>query len=156
MANKLQTAKQKTSALSANSRKKVRDTLNTSKSAAGKTIKTSKHISENAKTKTVETIENSPLAMVVGGVALGAIVAALLPNSEREKKILGGVGRKLNDTAKTAAKAAKTAGAAHMVDVGLNSDTLREQARDIFQKSVETAKTAGKAAKEAVKPAIED
>ena len=156
MANKFETAKQKTSELSANARNKARNALDSSKSAAEKTLETSKRISTSAKAKTSKTIETSPLAMVAGGVAIGAIVAALLPNSEREKKILGGAGRKLNDTAKTAVKAAKTAGAAHMVDVGLNSETLREQARDIFNKGIETAKAAGKAANEAVKPAIKD
>lgn len=156
MANKLQKAKQKTSELSANARNKARNALDASKSAAGKTVETSKRISSNAKAKTGETIETSPLAMVACGVAIGAIVAALLPKSEREKKVLGGAGRKLNDTAKIAVKAAKSAGAAHMVDVGLNSETLREQAKDIFQKGVETAKTASKAAKDAVKTPKED
>ncbi len=156
MANKLQKAKQKTSELSANARNKARNAMNVSKSAAGKTVKTSKRLASNAKAKTEETIETSPLAMVAGGVALGAIIAALLPKSEREKKILGGAGRKLNNTAKLAAKAAKSAGAAHMVDVGLNSEALRRQAKDIFQKGVETAKTASKAAKEAVKTPRED
>lgn len=156
MANKLQKAKQKTSEISANARNKARNAIDASKSAAGKTVETSKRISGNAKAKTNESIENSPLAMVAGGIALGAIVAALLPKSEREKKVLGGAGRKINDTAKMAAKAAKSAGAAHMVDVGLNSETLREQVKDVFQKGVDTAKTAGKAAKEAVKTPKED
>lgn len=156
MANKLQKAKQKTSEISANARTKARNAIDASKSAAGKTVETSKRISGNAKAKTNETIESSPLAMVAGGIALGAIVAALLPKTEREKKILGGAGRKLNDTAKMAAEAAKSAGAAHMANVGLNSEALRKQAKEIVQKGVDTARTAGKAASEAVKAPKDD
>ncbi len=156
MAGKLAKAKQKTSEISEGARKKARTAINASKSAASKTVETSKRVAGDAKHKTAETVDSNPLAMVAGGIALGAIVASLLPKTEGEKKILGGAGRKINETAKTAAKAAKTAGAAHMADVGLNSENLREQARDIFQKGYETAKTATKAAKEAIKPPQDD
>lgn len=152
MAGKLNKAKQKTAQISKSARNKARNAVDAGKSAAGKTIETSKRISKTAKNKGSETIEASPLAIVAGGVAIGAIVAALLPRTERENKVLGGTGRTINKTAKAAAKAAKTAGAARMAEVGLNSETLRGQAKDIIQKSIDTAKTASKAAKDTVKP----
>jgi len=151
MAGKLDRAKRKTSEITQNARNKARSAIDASKSAAAKTLDTSKNISNNAKQKTGETIDKSPLAIVAGGVALGAIVAALLPKTEREKKVLGGAGRKINETASKAVNAAKEAGKAHMTEVGLNTENLQEQVRDIFQKSFDSAKVASKAAKDAIK-----
>lgn len=60
--------------------------------------------------RTADGIDGNPMAAVIGGLALGAIVAALVPVSRREKKLLGDVGRRINDTARDAAAAARDAG----------------------------------------------
>lgn len=148
---KLSSAKQKTSDITENARVKARSAIDSSKSAAVKTVETSKQISNKAREKTGKTIDSSPLAMVAGGVAIGAFIAALLPKTQKEKEILGSASRKIGDTATMAIDAAKTAGAAHMVEVGLDSENLRKQAKDIFQKGYETAKSATKAAQDTIK-----
>jgi hypothetical protein len=51
-----------------------------------------------------------PVAAVVGGFALGALVAALLPASEREERLLGKTGRRLTDAAREAAQKGLDAG----------------------------------------------
>src|SRR5687768_9366690 len=48
---------------------------------------------ETAGRRTGEGIDSNPVAAVVGGLAIGAIVAALLPRTSREEELLGGVGR---------------------------------------------------------------
>jgi gas vesicle protein len=55
-------------------------------------------------------IESSPVAAIVGGIALGGVLALLLPRSQRETEALGSVGHKLTDTAKEAARSAVEAG----------------------------------------------
>ena len=50
--------------------------------------------------KTGDGIDKNPLAIVLGGIALGAIVGALLPRTERETKLMGKTGKKLNKKAK--------------------------------------------------------
>jgi hypothetical protein len=60
--------------------------------------------------RTAERIDTAPMAAVIGGLALGAIAGALLPRSEREQALLGDVGRKINDGARGAVRAAKEAG----------------------------------------------
>ena len=57
-----------------------------------------------------DAIGSNPVGAVIGGFALGAIVAAVLPRSERESRALGGVGHKLADTARTAVQSATQAG----------------------------------------------
>ena len=59
---------------------------------------------------TAERIDATPMAAVIGGLALGAIAGALIPRSERERDLLGSAGRKLNETARGAVQAAKQAG----------------------------------------------
>src|SRR5918998_1177742 len=51
---------------------------------------------ETAGRRTSEGIDSNPVAAVVGGLAIGAIVAALLPRTSREDEYLGTVGRKIN------------------------------------------------------------
>src|SRR3954471_5050302 len=64
----------------------------------------------SATRKTVEGIDGNPMAALVGGLALGAIVGALMPATRRERELLGNVGRRMNDTAREAVIAARDAG----------------------------------------------
>jgi len=42
-------------------------------------------------------IDNSPLIALGAGLALGAVLGAVLPASDRERELLGPYGRKLNE-----------------------------------------------------------
>jgi hypothetical protein len=42
-------------------------------------------------------IDNSPLIALGAGLALGAVLGAVLPASDKERELLGPYGRKLND-----------------------------------------------------------
>jgi ElaB/YqjD/DUF883 family membrane-anchored ribosome-binding protein len=74
-----------------------------------------------------------PVAAVIGGFALGALVAALVPASEREEKLLGKTGRRLTGAAREAAQKGLDAG--------------REQFEEIRSRA---AQTVGEAVGEAV------
>jgi hypothetical protein len=60
--------------------------------------------------RTAESLDAAPMAAVIGGLALGAIAAALLPRTRREEELLGSVGRRINDSARDAVRAARDAG----------------------------------------------
>ncbi len=60
--------------------------------------------------RTTNQISANPVGAVIGGFALGAIVAAVLPRTERESQALGEVGHKLTDAARTAVQSATQAG----------------------------------------------
>jgi ElaB/YqjD/DUF883 family membrane-anchored ribosome-binding protein len=51
-----------------------------------------------------------PVAAVVGGFAVGALLAALLPRSEREEQLLGTTGRRLTGAAREAVQKGLDAG----------------------------------------------
>ena len=55
-------------------------------------------------------IDSNPVIAIAGGLALGAVLGALLPRTEREKEVLGGVGTKVTDAARGAANSAVEAG----------------------------------------------
>jgi ElaB/YqjD/DUF883 family membrane-anchored ribosome-binding protein len=117
-----------------------------SKAAAAKSVQSSKELAKKAGDTTAQTIDKNPLAIIAGGIAIGAIVGMLLPKTEREMKALGKAGKKLNKAAKRAAEAAKIAGKEKVDNLGLNQDALRDQFRDLVSKASEAVKAAGQAA----------
>ncbi len=119
-----------------------------SKAGARRSVEGSKKIAKKAGQASVDGIDKNPLAIVAGGIALGAIVGMLLPRSKQEKKALRKAGKKLNDTAKRAVSAAKDAGKAKVSEVGLDAHAMRAQFRDLVGKASEAVKAAGKAAAE--------
>ena len=69
-----------------------------------------KETASRAGQRTSQRIETNPVSAIVGGLALGGILAWVLPKTQRETEALSGVGQKLTDTAKQAAQSAMDAG----------------------------------------------
>lgn len=101
---------------------------------------------ETAGRKTSEGIDSNPVAAVVGGLAIGALVAALLPRTSREEEYLGGVGRKITDGAREAARAAKEAGRGQLDELGLSRDGLQSKLNEFTDKAVGAVKSSAGAA----------
>ncbi|MEO5578835.1 MAG: hypothetical protein ABIR25_07285, partial [Sphingomicrobium sp.] len=75
-----------------------------------------------ASRKVSDQLGEAPLAVIAGGIAAGAILAALLPVSRREKQLLAPVTDSLRDKASAAVNAAKDAGSARLGELGLTRD----------------------------------
>jgi ElaB/YqjD/DUF883 family membrane-anchored ribosome-binding protein len=142
----IKTAKAKTTQTSAVAREKAAEAYGKGREAAARGVRQSRDVAQNVAVKTNDGIDKNPLAIVLGGIAIGAIVGALLPTTEREKKVMGKTGKKLNKKAKEMAKAAKVAGKEQVDSLGLNADTVREQFRDLVSKAALAVKAAGEAA----------
>jgi hypothetical protein len=136
-------------------RKKVADAYGSGKEKAEAVVKnvqqTSAKVSGSAKAKTNESLEKNPIAALVGGLAIGAIAAALLPKTKRESDMLGKASSKVRSTASSAAKAARDAGKDQLDALGLNSSAARDQLRSVVDKIGQAAATASKAATDAVR-----
>ena len=91
-------------------------------------------------------IDEAPLIALAGGLAVGALLAALLPRTESEKRVLRPVSDKLSGTAKAAASAAKEAGQSRLAELGLTPEKGRETLRSIFESAGDAAKTSAQAA----------
>ena len=82
---------------------------------------------ETTRQQAAQTIDTYPLAVVIGGFAIGALIAGLLPRTERENEALGPIGGKINDAAREAAFAARDAGRDKLDELGLNREGLSER-----------------------------
>ena len=58
-----------------------------------------------------------PVAAVVGGFAIGALIATLLPRTESEEKLLGKAGRRLTGAAREAAQKGYDAGKSQIEEI---------------------------------------
>jgi hypothetical protein len=96
--------------------------------------------------KANEAIDEAPLIALAGGLAVGAILAALLPRTESEMRVLRPVGDKLTGTAKAAAAAAKDAGTSRLAELGLTREKGAETLRSIFEGASDAARTSAQAA----------
>jgi hypothetical protein len=103
-----------------------------------------------------QSLEGSPLAAMLGGIAIGAIAGALLPRIEKERELLGPLGAKIGDAARAALDAGKSAGGDALDEAGLTSDQLREQVSKLVENALKAAGTAGTAALKAARESVAD
>lgn len=96
-------------------------------------------------------IGEAPLIALAGGLAIGVLLAALLPKTARETELLGGVGGRLTDSARAAADAAKEAGKARLDELGLTRDAGAETLKSILKGAGDATKASAQAALSAVK-----
>ncbi len=92
--------------------------------------------------KTSETIDTNPMIALAGGLALGAVLAAFLPKTRKEDELLGDYGRKINQTARDAARAAKEAGTGKLDELGYNRDNIKQKVDALRSDAAEIASAA--------------
>lgn len=68
-----------------------------------------------------DTIDANPVVAIAGGLAIGAVLGAMLPTSRREQELLGEVGSRVNETAKGVANSAMEAGRTQVDDLKNNA-----------------------------------
>ncbi|MBA4761151.1 hypothetical protein [Sphingomonas sp.] len=94
------------------------------------------------KPSTVEGLAKNPIALVAGGVALGAVIGALIPRPQQEKDLLAPVGKRLAEGATAAAAAAREAGKAEIDAILPQRDAAKEQIGKIIGSAFTAAKEA--------------
>lgn len=101
---------------------------------------------DSARRKAGGGIDESPLLALAGGLAAGAVLAALIPASRKEREMLGPVARRAKDKASDAVAAAKDAGQARLDELGLTRDKGADTLRTIFEGAGDAAKVSAEAA----------
>lgn len=94
-------------------------------------------------------LENNPLALVAGGVALGVVVGALLPRVAKERELLAPVGKRIAEGANAAVAAAREAGKAEIDAILPPRDAAKEQVGKIIGNVLTAATGAAKARSDA-------
>ena len=101
---------------------------------------------DSARSRAGTGIEEAPLIALAGGLAVGAILAAILPVSRREQELLGPVAEKARDRAGDAISAAKEAGQQRLDELGLTRDKGSETMRSLLEGVGDAARTSADAA----------
>jgi hypothetical protein len=102
-------------------------------------------------TKATDAIDEAPLIALAGGIAAGALLAALLPRTRAESDLLRPVGNRLTDTAKAAANAARDAGTQKLQELGLTREAGLDTLKSIVTGAGDAAKASAQAAVSTVK-----
>ncbi|MFL6734310.1 MAG: hypothetical protein ACJ8EY_06410 [Sphingomicrobium sp.] len=100
----------------------------------------------SARQRSADQLNEAPLIALAGGLAAGALIAALLPRTESETKALRPVGKRLTETARAAASAAKDSGTQRLSELGLTTERGSETLRSIFEGFTDAAKSSAQAA----------
>lgn len=145
------TAKAKAEKAARTAKANAKKAADTTRTNARKAAAATKSGATKAAKKTVETVDHNPLAAIVGGLAVGAIVAALLPKTRRENELVGEVGKKVRSTATHAAKTARATAKDQLDALGVNADSAKSQLRDVVGKVIEAAQSASSAAADTVR-----
>ena len=95
---------------SGGSSNRAADAYSAARERTSSALNTARDTASRATERTSERIESNPVAALVGGLALGGLLAWVLPKTQRETEALSGVGQKLTDGAKQAAQSAMDAG----------------------------------------------
>ena len=101
---------------------------------------------DDARERAGDAFDQAPLIAVAGGIAAGALIAALLPRTRTEEKLLRPVADRARETARAAARAAKDAGQTRMEELGLTKDKGRDTVRQIIDSARDAAKASADAA----------
>jgi ElaB/YqjD/DUF883 family membrane-anchored ribosome-binding protein len=96
--------------------------------------------------RTANTVQDNPLAALIGGLGVGMLIGALLPRTRRETELLGPYGSQITSRAREAAEAAKAVGQDKLDDLGFVKENARETAQKVIEEAKSAASEAGSAA----------
>jgi len=77
-----------------------------------------------------DAVGEAPLVALGAGIAVGALLAALLPTSRRERELLRPYGDRMTGAARDAVDAARSAGSDKLRELGLTPDSVAEKASE--------------------------
>jgi hypothetical protein len=106
---------------------------------------------EGARERVSGTLGEAPLIALAGGIAAGALIAALLPRTEAETRAIRPTARRVRRTAQDAFQAARDIGTQRLDELGINRAKGEETIRSLLQGVTDAAKASGQAALDAAR-----
>lgn len=106
---------------------------------------------ESARERTVDTLGEAPLIALAGGLAAGALIAALLPRTQAETRLVRPTARRVKDSARAAIDAARTSGEQRLDELGINRQQGEATIRNLLDGLTDAARASGRAAVDAVR-----
>jgi hypothetical protein len=106
---------------------------------------------EDARHRTTDTLGQAPLLALAGGVAAGALIAALLPRTEAETRLVRPTARRVKESARAGIVAARDTGTQRLDELGLSREKGEETVRNLLEGLTDAAKASANAAVDAVR-----
>ena len=101
--------------------------------------------------RTADTFNEAPFIALAGGLAAGALIASLLPRTEAETRAVGPTARRVRDSAREAARAARQTGTERLGALGFTKEKGQETIRSLLEGVTDAAKASGQAALDAAR-----
>lgn len=106
---------------------------------------------EGARDRAADTLGQAPLLALAGGIAAGALVAALLPRTDAETRLVRPTARRVKKTARAAIEAARDTGTQRLDELGISRKKGEETIRTLLDGLTDAAKASASAAADAVR-----
>lgn len=104
-----------------------------------------------ARDRAADTLGEAPLLALAGGLAAGALIAALLPRTEAETRLVRPTARRVKESAQAALGAARETGTDRLNAMGLNRDKGEETIRNLLNGLSDAARASADAAMDAIR-----
>lgn len=101
--------------------------------------------------RAASSLGEAPLIALAGGIAAGALIAALLPRTASETRLVRPTARRVKNTARAAYRAAKDTGGERLEELGISRDKGEETIRSLFRGVTDAAKASAEAALDAAR-----
>lgn len=104
-----------------------------------------------ARERAADSLGEAPLLALAGGLAAGALIAALLPRTDAETRLVRPTARRVKESARAAFEAARDTGGDRLNAMGLNRDQGEETIRNLLSGLSDAARASADAAMAAVR-----
>ena len=101
--------------------------------------------------RAADTLTEAPLIALAGGLAAGALIAALLPRTEAETRAIRPTARRVRESAREATRVARQTGTEQLAGLGLTREKGEETIRSLLDGLAGAAKASGQAALDAAR-----
>jgi hypothetical protein len=105
----------------------------------------------DARGRATDTLSQAPLLALAGGLAAGALIAALLPRTDAEAKLVRPTARRVKNSARAAVEAARDTSKQRFQDLGFTREQGTKQLNNFLEGLRDTAKASADAALDAVR-----
>ena len=106
---------------------------------------------ESAGRRAADSLSEAPFIAIAGGIAAGALIAALLPRTQAETRAVRPTARRVRETARAAAEAARETGSKSLEELGLTREKGEETIRSLLEGVSKAAKASAQSAFDAAK-----
>ena len=106
---------------------------------------------EDARGRATDTLGQAPLLALAGGLAAGALIAALLPRTDAESRLVRPTARRVKDSARAAFVAARDTGTQRLDELGISREKGEATFRSLLDGLTDAARLSAKAAADAAR-----